>query len=159
MPATSTRSLRGRQVRERRAHDRRQLGGVAVERMPGQVEADRGFLVLQPLGVGPVARGDEADGRVVRRLFAEQRDLRRVGRRALGGLERDADRRQQRGAARLDRVERAGAHQRFHGAPVDRALVDAPAEIEEIAKRAARRARGDDRLDRRLAGALDAAQP
>jgi hypothetical protein len=38
----------------------------------------------------------------------------------------------------VERVEGAGADQRLDGAPVDHALVDAPAEIEEVLERPAR---------------------
>ena len=58
----------------------------------------------------------------------------------------------------VDRIERAGAHQRFDHAAVDDALVDAPAEIEQVLERPVGLACTHDRCDRGLAGALDRAQ-
>ena len=93
-------------------------GGVRGERMPGQVEAERRLLVREALGVGPVARRHERD-RGPRRFLAEQRHLRGARLGALRRVERDADRCEQRGASRLDRVERAGSDQRLDHAAVD----------------------------------------
>src|SRR5207247_1000973 len=76
----------------------------------------------------------------------------------LGGIERDSHGRQQGGAPRLDRIERTGANQRLDRAAIDHALVDSPAEIEEVLIRPAAFARGNDGFDRGGAGALDRAQ-
>ena len=62
-------------------------------------------------------------------------------------------------AVRLQRIEGAGLDQRLDRALVDALAVDARAEVEQAAERAALFARRDDGLDRALAGALDGAQP
>jgi hypothetical protein len=125
--------------------------------VPGQVEAERRLFVGEPLGLGPIARRDQRERRALL-LFAEQRHL-RGGRFRLVRLgQRDADRSEERRAARVDRVERAAADQRFDRAAIDDALVDAPAEIAQVAERAAGGAGGDDRLDRLGARALDSAE-
>src|SRR5215831_4656765 len=62
-------------------------------------------------------------------------------------------------APRVDGVECARADQRLDSATIDQPLVHAAAEVEQIAKRAPGLPRSDDRVDRRLAGALDATQP
>ncbi len=72
-------------------------------------------------------------------------------------IERGADRREQACAPCVDRVEGAGTDQRLDGAAIDAALVDASAEIEQVGERALG-SRGDDRLDRGPAGALDPAE-
>ena len=58
----------------------------------------------------------------------------------------------------VDRIEGAGADKCFDRAPIDHALVDALAEVEQILEAAAL-ARLEYRIDRLLAGTLDGAQP
>jgi hypothetical protein len=72
-------------------------------------------------------------------------------------VERGADRREQACAPRVDGIESAGTDQRLDGAPIDAALVDAAAKIEQVGERT-HGAHRDDRLDRGPAGALDPAQ-
>jgi len=117
--------------------------------MPGQVVADGGLLVLQALGVRPFARRDEADEGSAD-SSPNSAPARRSPRRARLPRARCPRRRAGRPGA-LYRVERTRADQRLDRAPVHEALVHAPAEIEEVAERSACRARGDDRLDGRLA--------
>ena len=89
--------------------------------------------------------------------FAEQARLRRLALGLLGALQRASHRGEQAGAIGFDRIESAGANQRLHHAPVDDALVDPPAEIEQVGKRR-RLARLEDRADRRLACAAHRAE-
>ena len=104
------------QRREPLPDERRELGGEARVRMPGDVEAQRRLLVLQALGFGPLARGDEGEARVLHRV-AEQRDLRRRRLGALRLAERDADRGEQRRATgdRWRRRRRPGSAPRRRG--------------------------------------------
>ena len=67
-----------------------------------------------------------------RRLgFAEEAHLARLALGLLGGLVRASRGCEQARAVRIDRIEGAGAHQRFEHAAVHQALVDAAAEIVE----------------------------
>src|SRR5205823_1819739 len=76
-----------------------------------------------------------------------------------GRLQRDAHRREQLVAMVIDGIEGARANQRLDDAPVRHALVDAAAKVEQVAKRTTGCARLENRRQRRLAGALEGAQP
>ena len=91
-------------------------------------------------------------------LGAEQRVLHGGHARLLGAFDGDTRRGEQTGAVVVDAVEGAGTDQRLQHAPVDDALVHAPAELEQPPEGPALPARVDDRLDGRFAGALDGAQ-
>ena len=128
-------------------------------RMSRQVVPETRLFVREPLALAPLAHDRERmAGRGAAGVVAEQRHLGRRALGALGVIHRWPHRRDQARPARVDRVERTGANERLDGAPVHRALVDAAAELEQILERSAGAARRGDRLDRRLPGALDAAQ-
>ena len=101
-----------------------------VKRMARQVVADGRLLVLQALGVRSTRawRRGRPPGR---RLLAEQRYLRGARLRALGGVERDAPTQQRRAACSIA-SNAPPARTSASMAPVDDALVDAAAEIEEV---------------------------
>jgi hypothetical protein len=85
--------------------------------------------------------------------------LQRIALGLLGRLKGDAHRGHQAGTALVDGIEGAGPDQRLDDAAVGDALVDAPAEIEQVREIAAFLAGARDGADGRLAGALDGAQP
>ena len=88
----------------------------------------------------------------------EQAGLHGVALGLLGGFHGDADRGHQTRPVVVERIECPGADQRFDGAPVDHALVNAQAEIKQILERPALIARPDQRIDRLLSRALDRPQ-
>ena len=88
----------------------------------------------------------------------EQAGLHGVALGLFGGFHGDADRGHQACAVVVERIECPGADQRFDGAPVDHALVNAQAEIKQILERPALIARPDQRIDRLLSRALDRPQ-
>src|SRR5436190_7954905 len=111
--------------------------------MPGEIKTQARFLVGEALAVAPIAHdGKRGTARgTLTCVFAEQRDLGRGAFRALGVVDRRTDRRDQACATRVDRIERAGADQRFDRPAIDGALVDAATEFEKIAERPAGGAR------------------
>src|ERR1051326_2939718 len=137
-----------------------QLLGVFVERMPGDVEAERLFFVLQlfffrPFGeVGDARRGhggrSHAEERRLAALLLVLRALRGIGRR-IDGLE-------ERAAREAERIERARLDQRLDHLLVAGAEVDVLAEAEERLEAADAAARLEDRLDRSLSDALHSAE-
>src|SRR5436309_1577432 len=81
----------------------------------------------------PRGRVDVRVAAAARRLgLAEKARLRCGALGLLGRFQRAPHRGEKTRALRIQRVERAGAHQRFDDAPVDHALVDPPAEIEKV---------------------------
>src|SRR6266567_9305835 len=138
---------------------RGELGSVFAVRMTRQIEAQARLLVGQALAVDPLPGFDQlrSSRRVLVGVIAKERDLRGGSLGFFGELQRGTNRREQARPPLVDRVERAGTDQRLDRAPVDGALVDAAAELEQIDKRSGL-ARLDDRLDRRLPGPLDAAE-
>ena len=114
----------------------------------------------EALAVAPLAHDRErrAARGTLAGIFAEQRDLCRRTLCALRVVDCRADRCDQGRAPRFYAVERACADQRLDGTPVDRALVDAPAEIEQIAEGSAGVACRSNGLDGRLSRAFDATQ-
>src|SRR5204863_3644763 len=135
-----------------------ELALVDREEVARDREAERRLLLQELLPQIPAGHVDVGVAAAARRLgLAKEARLRRRAFGLLGCLERAADGGQQLRALRVERVERARAHQRLDDAPVDHALVDAPAEVEQIDEgRLA--ARLDDRLDRALARAAHGAQ-
>ena len=123
-------------------------GGVIVERMAGEEEADRVELALQPLGRQPRL------GRGQRNLLAHRRPAEHVVLADLRSLVLALRRRKDRVDAGVDaravglqRIERAGGGEAFQHALVDRARIDAAREVRDVAERLVA-ARLDDRLDR-----------
>ena len=116
-------------------------GANAAYGMPRQVEPERGLLVREPLGLGPLARRDEREPGLLARI-AEQRHLR--GRAPPPSPPRssatptDAKSVARRGSIASNAPPRTSASTARR---LTCALVDAPAEIEEVAERAARVAR------------------
>ena len=136
-----------------------QFIGVFLIRMPAQIDAQAGFFVRQLFAQAPARHiGGLHDQHRIGFVVAEQAVLVRRARMLVGARQRRIHAGHQRGAMIVDAVECAGTDQRLDGAPVDDALVHAPAEVEQVLERAVR-ARLDDAVDRRLACALDRAQP
>ena len=130
-------------------------GGIIVERMAAEEEADGVVFALQPLGRQPVFDRRQHDrrrrGRAAEQLrLADRRIL--VG--ALRGGEHGVDGGKSARAVFLDGVEGAGGDEAFQHALVDRARIDAAGEIGKIGERPLA-ARGENALDRLAA---DAAQ-
>ena len=128
--------------------------------MSGEIEAQARLLVRQAFVVAPLARLDQLRLRVgvLGAVIAEERNLRRRPLGSLGLIERNTDGGEQACAPLVDRVECASPNQRLDRAPARDALVDAAAEIEKVGERTAAFACRDNRLDRRLSRALDAAE-
>jgi hypothetical protein len=111
------------------------LGGIGVEGMAGKEEAERRLFLHQALALSPARYLDIVHGIFLRAAArVEQPALQGVALGLLGRFERDAGRRQQLGAMIVDAVEGAGADQRLDHPPVHHALVDAAAEIEQVAE-------------------------
>ena len=158
--ATATATGRRGQRGERRAHEAADLVAVGRIRMAGEVEAERRLLLAQLHAAIPGRGLGQRDLRTRLGLAgAEQGHLLRVALALLGRGDRDADPGQLPCAVFVEPVERTGACQRLDHPSVDQPLVDARTEVEHVAERAGLRARGRDRIDRRLTGALDRAQP
>ena len=131
-------------------------GGVVVERMAGEEEADGVEFLLQPLGRGPrldvrqpdrLARGRSAEGELQRAA---------LGRLVLALRHRQhaVDRREHARAVAFERVERARRGEALQHALVDGARIDAAGEVRKVGERLVA-ARLDDRLDRLAADAFE----
>src|SRR6266850_6938377 len=126
--------------------------------MAREIEAEGRLFLHQRLPQIPGWRVDKSMLTAARSLrFAEQVRLRRLALSLLGALQRASHGGKQAGTIGFDRIESAGADQRLHHAPVDDALVDPPAEIEQVGERR-RLARLEDRADRRFAGTAHRAE-
>ena len=129
---------------------------IVVERMAGEEEADGVVFLLQPLGRQPGAapRGSASVSRAAappNRSFCPivAASCARCAAASIASTAAAA-----RARLRLDAVERAGGGEAFQHALVDRARIDAAGEIGEVGERLLA-ARGDDRLDRLAADALE----
>ena len=153
-PASQTGCSAGASRGKRHTWKPGELALVDREQVPRQTESERrlflGQLLAQIPGLGVDQRVDDsgADSASPNRLV-----LRSLALGLLGHLERTPDRGHQPRAIGLERIERAGAHQRLDHASVDDTLVDAPTEVEQIGERAALRAA------RRMAAIADSPVP
>src|SRR5262245_63885680 len=108
--------------------------------MAGDEEAERLLLVAEPFAFAPLRRRRHPLharlGRLVRVEHAEEVRLALLGVALLllPRLHRAVDRREQRGAARVERVERAALDEALDHAPVHGPEVHAVAEVEERAE-------------------------
>jgi hypothetical protein len=105
------------------------LHSVALGRRAAAKKRDfKPFLLLD--NDPPALEGLRWSAAARRLALAKQALLRRLGFGLLGGFQRAAGRGEQARPVGLQRVERAGAHQRLDHAAVHQALVDARAEVE-----------------------------
>ena len=131
-------------------------GGVFVERMAGQEEADGVVFALQLVGRQPGLDRGHGDGLAVRQAppnmsFCPTATASWV---RCAVDEHGVDGGVRARAVRLERVERAGRGEAFQHALVDRARIDAAGEIGEVGERLVA-ARRDDAVDRLPADALE----
>src|SRR5439155_9148532 len=117
-----------------------QLAPEALQRVPGDEEAERLLLEGQPLALPPGRDVPDAVGRgsrvpvAVRPAEQARLPLLAVALVLLSRLHGAVQGREQRGPPRVERVERAALDEALHHPAVYRAQVDALAEVEEGAE-------------------------
>ena len=141
-----------------------QRGLVLGERMAREVEAEHFLLhrraVLSRRTPGRLGSATCVAVAAIVVVVAEQPLLAAlaIGEHRRAALHRPVDRRHQLRPLRAERIERAGLDQRFDRRPAAGLRIDPLAEIEQARERPVLLARGDDRLGRAAAAALDRAQ-
>ena len=126
--------------------------------MPAKIKSQTGFFVRKLLAQSPARHiGVLHNQRNIRFVVPEQAVLIRRTRLLIGTRQSRIHAGHQTGAMIVKAVERARAYQCFNRAPVDDALVHAPAKIEHVFERALL-ARLDDAGNGRFAGTFDGTQ-